>query len=84
MLFIVDDRIIFHMHMHTYEIACFCIFLACVFDLHIIDSFRRCVIAPLVYNSENVETVFGGERVKKKSNLQNIKVSKSYTSLNLL
>ncbi len=29
----VDDRIIFHMHMLTYEISGFCIFLVCVFPL---------------------------------------------------
>ncbi len=43
----VDDRIIFHMHMLTYEIAGFCVFLVYVFDRVI--SFRRCVIAlPIV------------------------------------
>ncbi len=40
------DHIIFHMHMLEYEIAHFCVFLVCVFDLHFLDSFRRCVIAP--------------------------------------
>ncbi len=40
----VDDPIIFHMHMFTYESAGFCIFLVCVFDLVIKDS--RCLIAP--------------------------------------
>ncbi len=56
MLFIVDDRIIFHMHLLTYEIAHFCIFLICVFDWDILDSFRRCVIAPRAYKSKNAET----------------------------
>ncbi len=42
-----DDRIIFHMHMLTCDITRFCVFLACVFDRVILDSFRRCVKAPL-------------------------------------
>ncbi len=42
----VDDRIIFHMHMLTYEITHLCVFLVCVFDRHFLDSFRRCIIAP--------------------------------------
>ncbi len=36
----------FHMHVLSYEIAGFCVFLVCVFDRHIQDSFRRCEKAP--------------------------------------
>ncbi len=56
------------MHMHIYEIGGFCVFLACVFDQHFLDSFRRCVIASASVNSENTEhSVFGEERVNNQS-----------------
>ncbi len=54
------------MHMLAYKIARFSFFFACIFDREILDSIRRCVIAPPVYNSESENpenSTFGGERV---------------------
>lgn len=46
----------FHMHILAYKITGFCFFLTCIFDREILDLIRRCIIAPPVYNSENMET----------------------------
>ncbi len=49
--------------MLTYENAGFCVFLACVFDRVILDSFMRCITALRVPNSENPVFLLNNDHV---------------------
>ncbi len=68
MLFIVDDHNIFHMHLLTYEIACFCLPRLCFWagDSGLIQEMRNSAPECIKVKTRKILRLAGKELIKTK------------------